>query len=77
MAITIAFVPAGTNPGMPPSAINLPELGAVDTGQAPPTTIDPSGPAPVESGATTTLPSGDAATGATTTIAGPTTTAGG
>lgn len=79
MAITIAFVPAGTNPGMPPSAINLPELGAVDTGQAPPTTIDPSAPAPapVESGATTTLPSGGAASGATTTIAGPTTTAGG
>ncbi|MGA1541923.1 MAG: hypothetical protein ACO38D_05510 [Ilumatobacteraceae bacterium] len=77
MAVTIAFVPAGTNPGMPPSAINLPELGAVDTGQAPPTTIEPNAPVPADSGATTTLPSGDAATGATTTIAGPTTTTGG
>lgn len=85
MAITIAFVPAGVNPGMPPTAINLPELGAIDSGQAPPTTIDPN--APVDSapaaGATTTLPasvSTDPETStpeATTTTSGPTTTSGG
>jgi hypothetical protein len=80
MAIAVAFVPAGTNPGQPPSAINLPELGAVDSGQAPPTSVDPTA-----TGATTTLPTtaptGDTtptetsvATGATTTIVGATTT---
>ncbi len=69
MAIAVAFVPAGTNPGMPPTAINLPELGAVDSGQAPPTSVDPSASVPSETGATTTL-----AVGATTTIADSTTT---
>lgn len=72
MAFTIAFVPAGVNPGMPPTAINLPELGAIDSGVVPPTTVDPN--APTDGTAVETVP---AETGATTTIAGPTTTTGG
>jgi hypothetical protein len=76
MAITIAFVPAGVNPGMPPTAVNLPELGAVDSGQVPPTTVDPNAPVDTVPGATTTLPASGATTpGATTTIAAPTTAA--
>ena len=85
MAMTIAFVPAGVNPGMPPTATNLPELGAIDSGQVPPTTVDPNAPAttPADTGATTTLPAPGStepvasAPEATTTTAGPTTTTGG
>ena len=85
MAMTIAFVPAGVNPGMPPTATNLPELGAIDSGQVPPTTVDPNAPAttPPDAGATTTLPAPGStepvasAPEATTTTVGPTTTTGG
>lgn len=85
MAMTIAFVPAGVNPGMPPTATNLPELGAIDSGQVPPTTVDPNAPAttPADTGATTTLPAPGStepvasAPEATTTTVGPTTTTGG
>lgn len=85
MAMTIAFVPAGVNPGMPPTATNLPELGAVDSGQVPPTTVDPNVPAttPDDTGATTTLPAPGSTEPvastpeATTTTVGPTTTTGG
>lgn len=41
MAFAIVFAPAGTKPGLPPSAVDLPKLGAVDTGQVPPTTGGP------------------------------------
>lgn len=85
MAITIAFVPAGVNPGMPPTAANLPELGAIDSGQVPPTTVDPNAPAttPADTGATTTVPAPGSTEPvastpeATTTTAGPTSTTGG
>lgn len=84
MAITLAFVPAGVNPGMPPTATNLPELGAIDSGQVPPTTVDPNAPVttPADAGATTTLPASGsteptASTPEATTTTGPTTTTGG
>ena len=38
MAVTIAFIAPGTEIPMPPSATNLPELGAVDSGALAPTT---------------------------------------
>ena len=65
MAITIAFVPSGTDVTMPPWAANLPELGAVDT--PPPDSVPPGDT--VAPGATiapgaTTVPG--AATGSTT-----------
>jgi len=61
MAFTIAFVPAGTVPGLPPSAAQLPELGAADTGAAPPSSA-PTG--------TDVIP-GDSAVDVTTTVVGP------
>lgn len=36
MVVSIAFVPSGTDVGMPPWAPDLPDLGAVDTGQVRP-----------------------------------------
>ena len=52
MAITIAFVPSGTDVTMPPWAANLPALGAVDT--PPPDSVPAGGTvAPTVSGATT------------------------
>lgn len=79
MAFTIAFVAPGTNPGMPRSATNLPELGAIDSGVVPPTTPDPSEPsAPSDSDEPSVEPDpNESLPGATTTIAGPTTTTGG
>jgi hypothetical protein len=61
MAFTIAFVPAGTVPGLPPSAAQLPELGAVDSGAAPPTS------APVAPGDSAV----DVTTEVSTTVVGP------
>lgn len=63
MAFTIAFVPAGTVPGLPPSAAQLPELGAVDSGAAPPTSA-PADAVPGDSAV-------DVTTDVSTTVAGP------
>jgi hypothetical protein len=51
MVFSIAFVPPGTDVGMPPWAANLPELGEVDSGQVVPeqptlTTVAGDAPAP-------------------------------
>jgi hypothetical protein len=74
MAITIAFVPRGTDVVMPQSAPNLPELGAVDT--PPPDSVPPGGtvaPTDTTVPGLTTVPG--AATGGTTPAAStPTTT---
>jgi hypothetical protein len=61
MAITIAFVPKGTDVPKPPSAANLPELGAADTGGVTPTTVGGT-TATTTAGATTTAPSGATST---------------
>jgi len=61
MAIQIAFNKAGTKPELPPSAANLPELGAADTAGATTTTV---------ADETTTTVAGEP----TTTVAGATTT---
>ena len=89
MAFSIVFAPAGTKAELPPSAADLPALGAVDggtTGQTS-TTVAGASTVPGEStttvaGATTTpgattVPSSSTTTAATTVApAGPTTTAG-
>ena len=89
MAFSIVFAPAGTKAELPPSAADLPALGAVDggtTGQTS-TTVAGATTVPGEStttvaGATTapgvtTVPSTSTTTAATTVApAGPTTTAG-
>jgi hypothetical protein len=59
MVVVIAFVPKDTDVPLPESAINLPELGAVDGGAVPPTTT--------VAGATTTTVAGES--GTTTTVA--------
>lgn len=41
MVFTIAVVPVGTEVSMPPWAPELPELGAVDGGNVPTTTLAP------------------------------------
>ena len=67
-AFVIAFAPAGTNPGLPPSAASLPELGAADSGSTgqPTTTI---------AGADTTIAGTDTTvTGTDTTLASTDTT---
>ncbi|MGA0877831.1 MAG: hypothetical protein ACO3SP_01800 [Ilumatobacteraceae bacterium] len=79
MAFAIVFAPAGERPGLPPSAKDLPTLGAADTGATgqPTTTVagtTPDGSAPVGStlaGSSTIAPSS-----APTTTDSPTTTAG-
>lgn len=89
MAFSVVFAPAGTKPELPPSAADLPALGAVDggtTGQST-TTVVGATTVPGEStttvaGATTTpgattVPGTSTTTAATTVApAGPTTTAG-
>ena len=77
MAFSVVFAPAGTQAQLPPSAADLPALGAVDggtTGQTTTTVAEAS--TPVES--TTTVPATTTAPSATTSVApaGPTTTAG-
>ena len=77
MAFSVVFAPAGTQAQLPPSAADLPALGAVDggtTGQT--TTTDAEASTPGES--TTTVPATTTAPSATTSVApaGPTTTAG-
>jgi len=64
MAFTIAFVPADTVPGLPPSAAQLPELGAVDSGAAPPTSAPAAPVAPGDSAV-------DVTSDVSTTVAGP------
>ena len=70
MVVVIAFVPKGADaPPLPESAVNLPELGAVDGAGATATTI---------AGQTTTTVAGETTTtvagATTTTVAGATTT---
>ncbi|MBU6227217.1 MAG: hypothetical protein KGQ43_06480, partial [Acidobacteria bacterium] len=67
MVIVIAFVADGTEVPPPPTAANLQELGAADTGGAPTTTV---------AGATTTTVAGATTVPGetTTTVAGETTT---
>jgi len=69
MAFSIVFAPAGDNPGLPPSAASLPELGAADQGATTTTVVTDSSSTTV-AGATT-VPS-DAATNSTTTVVGTT-----
>jgi len=69
MAFSIVFAPAGDNPGLPPSAASLPELGAADRGATTTTVVTDSSSTTV-AGATT-VPS-DAATNSTTTVVGTT-----
>lgn len=72
-AFAIVFAPAGTKPGLPPSAAALPELGAADTGSTgqPTTTVAGStdttvAPTTDSSAAPDTTASGTAAPDATT-----------
>ena len=69
MAIQIAFNKAGTKPELPPSAANLPELGAADTAGATTTTVA-GGTTTTVAGQTTTSVAGES----TTTVAGASTT---
>ena len=62
MAITFAFAPAGADIPMPISAANLPELGDVDGGGEPTTTV--------VGGSTTTVAGGSTTTVASTTTGG-------
>ena len=77
MALSVVFAPAGTQAQLPPSAADLPALGAVDggtTGQTTTTVAEASTPGE----STTTVPATTTAPSATTSVApaGPTTTAG-
>lgn len=77
MAFSVVFAPAGTQAQLPPSAADLPALGAVDGGTTGQTTTTVAGAStPGES--TTTVPATTTAPSATTSVApaGPTTTAG-
>lgn len=70
MAFVIMFAPPGTQPGLPPSAKDLPQLGAVDSGSTgqPTTTLATDGSAPTDTavdGSSTTVP---ASTAPTTTL---------
>ncbi|MDP4713541.1 MAG: hypothetical protein NWS27_04895, partial [Ilumatobacteraceae bacterium] len=77
MAFSVVFAPAGTQAQLPPSAADLPALGAADggtTGQTTTTVAEASTPGE----STTTVPATTTAPSATTSVApaGPTTTAG-
>ena len=69
MAFSIVFAPAGDKPGLPPSAANLPELGAADQGATTTTAVTDSSSSTI-AGATT-VPS-DTTTNSTTTVVGTT-----
>ena len=69
MAFSIVFAPAGDKPGLPPSAANLPELGAADQGATTTTVVTDSSSSTI-AGATT-VPS-DTTTNSTTTVVGTT-----
>ena len=70
-SIAIVVAPEGTNPGLPPTAEELPQLGAVDTGGSVPTDVTTPG-----GGAATIAPTPGAtsADGTATTVAGATDT---
>lgn len=70
MAITIAYIAPGTEIPMPPSAANLPELGAVDAGAPAPTTTVAGSATTVAGSQTTTTVAGSPTT---TTVASDTT----
>ena len=75
MAFAVVFAPAGTKAELPPSAADLPELGAADGGTTGQTTTTVAGATTVPG--ETTVPSVSTTTAATTVApAGPTTTAG-
>ena len=77
MAFSVVFAPAGTQAQLPPSAADLPALGAADGGTTGQTTTTVAGAStPGES--TTTVPATTTAPSATTSVApaGPTATAG-
>jgi hypothetical protein len=84
MAFSIMFAPAGTKAELPPSAADLPALGAVDGGTTGQTTTTVAGASTVPGESTTTVagattvPATTTAPSATTSAApaGPTTTAG-
>jgi hypothetical protein len=81
MAFAVVFAPAGTKAELPPSAADLPELGAADGGTTGQTTTTVAGETTVPGETTipvaTTGPSSSTTTAATTVApAGPTTTAG-
>lgn len=59
MAVTIAYIAPGTEIPMPPSATNLPELGAVDSGATAPTTTVAGTDTTVAGGASTTTVASD------------------
>jgi hypothetical protein len=68
MAFSIVFAPAGSKPGLPPSAASLPELGAADQGGSTSTTVAGDATSTTLAGdATTTTLAGDATS---TTVAG-------
>ena len=69
MAFSIVFAPAGDKPGLPPSAANLPELGAADQGGTTTTTAIDSSSTTVPGA--TTVPS-STETASTTTVVGTT-----
>jgi hypothetical protein len=69
MAFSIVFAPAGDKPGLPPSAANLPELGAADQGGTTTTTAIDSSSTTVPGA--TTVP-GSTETASTTTVVGTT-----
>ncbi len=65
MAFVIVFAAPGTRPGLPPSAADLPELGAADSGATgqPTTTVATSDSTPADStGESTTVPPSAAST---------------
>ncbi len=73
MAFTVVFAPAGENPGLPPSAASLPELGAADGGTTGQTSTTIAGDTTVPG--VTTVPS-TATSSTVVDISEPTTTAG-
>jgi hypothetical protein len=77
MAFSIVFAPAGTKAELPPTAADLPALGAVDVGTTGQSTTTVAGASTAPGESTTTVPNSSTTTAATTVApAGPTTTAG-
>ena len=70
MAFSVVFAPAGDKPGLPPSAANLPELGAADQGGTTTTTTAIDSSSSTVPGATTVPSSTE--TASTTTVVGTT-----
>jgi hypothetical protein len=77
MAFSIVFAPAGTKPGLPPSAASLPELGAADSASATTTVpaTDASSTTVVDGSSPTSTVTATTVADSTTSVA-PTTTSG-